>query len=64
MGTIRKYRPELLLMREGAETSSPIPEQMPAHYVDNINKAFYVEDIGEPTAACFMTKTNVDPTNW
>lgn len=51
-------------MMKEEDTAEPIPEQMPPYYLESVSKGFYVEDIGEPISACFMTKANVDPTNW
>lgn len=60
VATIKQQRPELLPDLD--VIGKPIPQDMPAGFFEK--HSFYVEDIGEPTLACFITSTNVDPTNW
>ena len=63
VATIKKSRPELLFEMQVDETRA-IPEEMPeAAQVQNKNR-YYVEDVGEPITASFLTKTHIDPTGW
>lgn len=61
VATIRKARGDLLEDKVFAQ-SEPIPEEMPEGYSDK--HVDTVADIGQPTTACFLTRTNTDPTNW
>ena len=58
--TIHKYRPELLPRGEG----DPIPEGLTPEALKASNPKYFVEDIGEPTSACFFLRTPNDPANW
>lgn len=60
IATIKAARPDLLQLKTSAV--APIPETMPAGFVDT--KSVAIEGIGHPTTACFITSTHVDPTNW
>mgnify|MGYP006973207353 CR=1 FL=1 len=60
--TIHQIRPDLNL-RDSYPKGSLIPEQMPQDYLDKIAPRTVV-DIGEPTTACFLTTSRVDPTSW
>jgi len=42
--------------------SQPIPEEIPPNFLEK--QTNYIEDIGEPTNACFFTLSNIDPTGW
>lgn len=58
--TIQAARPELLVTSLGA--GKPIPAEMPA---DFLRKPYAnIEDIGEPTTACFFTLSKVQPKGW
>ena len=61
VATIKSVRPELL--KNVQVSAAPIPESMPEHSLDKYKKA-HIEDIGEPTNACFLTRADTDPTNW
>ena len=59
VATIRNVRPDLLIgVTEGNAISEQMPESIEAR------TRVCVEDLGEPMTACFLTKTNTDPTNW
>lgn len=60
MATIKAARPEMLAhyQQEGKE----IPKDIPPHFLDK--SVAHIEDIGEPTNAAFLTKSDIDPTNW
>src|SRR5690242_11548710 len=61
IATIKAARPDLLM---GVEIhGEPIPQEMPPSLTTRDKKAS-IEGIGEPTTACFMTRTSVDPTGW
>lgn len=46
-------------------TAEPIPPEMPAGFKENTEASVVnIEDIGQPTTACFMTRSNVDPKGW
>jgi len=57
--TISKARPDLLSEQKGG---APIPSDPPSGVLEK--QIPQVEDIGQPTTACFFTRTNTDPTNW
>jgi len=50
---------DVLVTRRGG---LPIPNEMPPNFLDK--EIVHIEDIGEPTTACFFTLSNIDPTNW
>jgi len=58
--TIKKARPDLLthIPLEG----SPIQEDIPKGFLEK--DSHQVEDVGEPTNACFFTLSTVDPVKW
>jgi len=58
--TIKQKRPDLL--SQLSISASPIPAEMPSHFVDQQKEV--IEDIGEATTACFLTKSHIDQTNW
>ena len=58
--TIKRHREDLLLDKE--KTGEAISTEPPPHFFKK--NAFYVEDIGEPTTACFLTQVNSDPVGW
>jgi hypothetical protein len=60
--TIHQLRPDLNL-RDSYPRGLPIREQMPQDYLDKLAPRTVV-DIGEPTTACFLTTSRVDPTSW
>lgn len=43
-------------------TGDPIPDEMPPEFLKKYET--HVEDIGEPTTACFFTLSDVDPQKW
>ena len=57
--TIKRQK-DLLLDKENM--GEAIPTEPPPHFFKK--NAFYVEDIGEPTTACFLTQVNSDPVGW
>jgi hypothetical protein len=59
IATIKASRPDLLPHLN--VTVPPIPLDMPS-YLQSSSE--YVKDIGEPMTACFLTKTETDPTGW
>jgi len=61
IATIKKAAPNLL--SDVAPTAPPIPEDMPSDFLDRYRKN-NIEGIGEPTTACFLTESSMDPTNW
>ena len=58
--TVKKARPDLLA--EMANEGTPIPEEMPANFAEK--QVDTIEDLGQPTTACFFTLSNVNPTGW
>lgn len=60
IATIDRVR--LGLFPDRRVSAQPIPDRPSENLVDS--NTFYVEDIGQPTTACFLTGTSVDPTNW
>jgi hypothetical protein len=58
IATIKTVRPDLL--SHISVSSPPIPLQMPQHLKQPTE---FVEDIGEPITACFLSSA-VDPTGW
>ena len=58
--TIKQARPELLSTVE--THASPIASTMPEDFVKRNTDV--IEGVGVPVTACFMTASNVDPTNW
>lgn len=61
IATIKKAAPHLLA--EMMQTAPPIPDVMPPNFLDKYRKN-NIEGIGEPTTACFLTESNMDPTDW
>ena len=57
--TIREVRPELV---EGHQGSTPISKSIPPRFFHDATP--HIEGIGEPTTACFFSKSSIDPTNW
>ena len=62
IATIKEIRPELF-DKISDKGLTPIPKEIPPSFFEK-TKGFYVDDIGIPTAATFLTLTSVDPTNW
>lgn len=62
IATIKQVRPELPSNKEGGQGGEPIPLNPPPNYFDH--SVYYVEDIGQPTTACFLTSTQTDPKKW
>jgi len=60
VATIHNVRPDLL---KGMEAAEAIPESMPPEF-EKQPSANVIEDIGEPTQACFLGRVATDPTNW
>jgi hypothetical protein len=59
IATIKSIRPDLL--QDVCEEAPPISLTMPPH----LQKATeFVEGIGEPINACFLTRNDVDFTGW
>ena len=63
VATIAKVRPDIQLDMEGMGGGEVIPEQPPEGFFDS-KKLAHLDDIGEPTTACFFTLSNVDPAGW
>ena len=61
--TIRKARPDLLTEETTNPNTKPIPEEMPPRFLEQFQQ-YNIEDIGEPTTACFFTKMPADTKNW
>lgn len=59
VSTIRKSRPELLLEKESSE---PIPDRPPPGFFEK--QADNIEDIGEPSLACFFIMSSINPGKW
>jgi hypothetical protein len=59
IATIKEVRPDVL--KDVAITASPIPIQMPSSFQQPIE---FIQDIGEPINACFLSRDNVDPSGW
>jgi len=62
IATIKNVRPDLLSEKSSRSTDA-IPDDPPYSLVDRYKKEV-VEDIGEPMTACFLTGSNIDPTDW
>ena len=62
LATIKLARPDLL--KDKQSTEQPIAEEMPAEFMSNYKRDKHIEDIGEPMTACFLSSTDIDPTNW
>ena len=68
LGTIMAERPDLFPTSNGDTPSlsssglPSIPKDMPSTALRK--HVFHVEDIGQPTTACFLTKSGTDPSNW
>lgn len=58
--TIRQYRIDLDLPVPAS--ASPVPQSPPLHFFDK--DTVHIDDIGEPTNACFFTLSNVNPEKW
>jgi hypothetical protein len=63
VATIRKNRPELLHDVE-MHDAQPIPEQIPNQRLLEKHHVPIIEDIGQPTTACFFTKNTIEPMKW
>ena len=50
------------LVPQSIKTTQPIPKDIPADLL--AQHQMYIEDIGEPTLATFLTSSFSDPTNW
>jgi hypothetical protein len=59
IASIKEVRKDLF--QDETVTASPIPLTMPPDLQRPID---FVEGIGEPTNACFLTKDDIDPTGW
>lgn len=60
VATIKHFRPDLLVDNESQ--TEPIPKEMPLeHSLQNLEQ---IEDIGQPTTACFLAISNVNPVGW
>lgn len=63
VGTLKKHFPSLVKHVSDLDSYRDfIAESAPP--VTDRRKVFHVEDIGEPTTACFLTATAMDPTGW
>lgn len=60
VATIKKAGKGFLELMEAS--ALPIPEEVPPKFFDR--ETPYVEDIGEPTNACFFELSNIDPKGW
>lgn len=58
--TVRTERPDLLSSM--VTSGPPIPQEVPPEFV--AKETPNVEGIGEPTAACFFTLSDINPTKW
>jgi len=60
--TIKAHRPDISQHITSVVNSPPISKEPPPEFFDKqINT---IEDIGEPTNACFFTNSQIDPTDW
>ena len=62
VGTVKQIRPDLLGNHPNELIDRAIPNKPPAGFFNP--KKEYVEGIGEPMKAAFLTLTNLDPTSW
>jgi len=60
VATIKKAGKGFLELMEAS--AQPIPEEVPPKFFDR--ETPHVEDIGEPTNACFFELSNIDPKGW
>lgn len=61
IATIKNARPDLLIEHSVA-LDSAIPAVAPAGFLET--DIPHIEDIGQPTTACFLTRTDINPTKW
>jgi hypothetical protein len=59
IATVKAARPDLL--SDVVVTSPPIPLDMPIELGRPIE---FIEGVGEPMNACFLTRDDADPTGW
>lgn len=60
IATIKQARSDLLT--DKAVVSAPISPEIPPGFLDE--QKDIIEDIGEASTACFLTKSHIDQTNW
>jgi len=53
----------MAVMASQSGEGEPIPEQPPPGFFQKTPDV-NIEDIGEPTNACFFVKSRTDPTDW
>ena len=61
MASIKQIRPDLHLPDMPGD-SKAIPKEVPPNFFRN--DTYYVDGVGEPSTACFLTNSMADPTNW
>jgi len=63
IATILLARPDLApLLQKGEPLADPIPLEPPPGFFDK--EKIDIEGIGEPTSACFLTLSRIDPKAW
>jgi len=62
VATIKRAQPDLLPTYSLTPTASPIPEEIPTEHISKLTPE--VEGVGQPSAACFFTLSDVNPVNW
>jgi len=63
IATILLVRPDLApLLQNGEHLADPIPLEPPPGFFDK--EKIDIEGIGEPTSACFLTLSRIDPKAW
>jgi len=60
--TIQVHRPDLVDRMTPFEAATPISNEPPPEFF--AKQIITIEDIGEPTNACFFTNSQINPTNW
>jgi len=60
--TIALQRFDLRSFLSVGDQGTPINESPPSGFFDK--QITQIEDIGEPTNACFFTNSSINPTNW
>ena len=60
--TIQAHRPDLIDRMSPFEAATPISTEAPPKFF--AKQIITIEDIGEPTNACFFTNSQINPTNW
>jgi len=63
LATLKKHVPNLLPHELDVNPAAAIPEEIPEQLFE-MYKKMHVEDIGEPTSACFFSHSTTNPTGW